>query len=74
MGHETQYAPPAKHVGSSGNVAKQLAAPLVAADIPKKLRGIASGRTAMTWSNQVAVVTGGARGIGRAIAHLSKPT
>ena len=23
----------------------------------------------MTWSNQVAVVTGGARGIGRAIAH-----
>src|SRR5215471_15029642 len=24
----------------------------------------------MTWSNQVAVVTGGARGIGRAIAHL----
>jgi 3-oxoacyl-[acyl-carrier protein] reductase len=25
----------------------------------------------MTWSNQVAVVTGGARGIGRAIALLS---
>ena len=24
----------------------------------------------MTWSNQVAVVTGGARGIGRAIAHV----
>ena len=48
----------------------KLAAALVAADIPKKLRGIANGRIAMTWSNQVAVVTGGARGIGRAIALL----
>lgn len=66
------WARPRDAFPNAENVSERVAAALVAANVPKKLgsRRKASGRTAVTWSDQVAVVTGGARGIGRGIALL----